>query len=572
MKGKKMKFTTKGAVAVTAALALGLTAACQPGGNTGNQPSESPSQVTNTELANTAAMINEQPRDNIKDGGTLTTATTEISPQFNTFQADGTRYTLDLWKWYNPVLALYSPDGEQTWNPDYLTDVKAETVDGNTVVTYTIRPEAKFNDGTEIDWTAFEATWKSSSGKDEKYLVSSTDGYDKIKSVAQGKDAKQAVITWDGAWPWWRGQFNFILHPKAAASPEVFNEGYLNNPHAEWGAGPYTVKSFDEKAGTIVFERNPKWWGDTGKLDERIFRALEDQADINAFKNNETDATGVGNKDRLAQVKDMKDIEIRQSATPSNSLLTLNGKSEILSDVKVRQAIFKAVDRETFLQVRYNGMNYTEDLPGSFMMFPWQKGYEDNVKAAGIGFDKAGAEALLDEAGWTKGSDGIREKAGKKLSLVYPVLGDSPTGKAMAAALQKMMKDVGVDLQIKNRPSGDFSAVITKRDFDFFLMGFASSDPYGQAYFCQIYCSNSELNLSSTGTEDLDKKIAEATKIADPDEQTAALNKLEVEAFGLAGILPLYNGPTMIAVKKGLANYGAGLFYVGKPQDIGWQK
>ena len=48
-------------------------------------------------------------------------------------------------------------------------------------------------------------------------------------------------------------------------------------------------------------------------------------------------------------------------------------------------------------------------------------------------------------------------------------------------------------------------------------------------------------------------------------------NDVEAQAFRQFSNLPLFNGPTMVAVKKRLANYGAGMFYVG-PEDIGWEK
>src|SRR5690606_17259145 len=174
----------KSAAAAIAVLALSL-AACGGGGTPSNEPT-----VGASELA-TEAQWNPQPRENIKDGGTLTLDAPEISPQFNTWQADGTLYTLNVWRWYNPVLALFSPDGTWEPNPDYLTDVKKEEKDGNTVVTYTIRPEATYNDGTPIDWRSFEAVWRTSSGENEEFLVSSTDGYSQIKSVTKGADDKQ---------------------------------------------------------------------------------------------------------------------------------------------------------------------------------------------------------------------------------------------------------------------------------------------------------------------------------------------------------------------------------------------
>jgi len=566
-----MKINTKAVVALAATMALGL-AACQPSsGGPGAEESKGPT-TTNTGLASSTAEWNPQPRDNVKDGGTLTTALAEVSDQFNTFHADGTLYTLNLWQWYNPQLALYTPEGDWEFNDDYLTDVQGETKDGKTVVTYTIREEATFNDGTPIDVKAFEATWKAQSGENEKFETSSTDGYDKIESVEAGENDKQVIVTWGEPWPWWKGQFNQILHPKAAVDPETYNSAYVQDPHPEWGAGPYTVKSYDSKAGTIVFERNPKWWGDKGKLDQRIFRAMESQASLNAFRNGEIDATSVAAKDRLAQVKDMEGIEIRESATPSNSLLMLNADSETLEEQTVRQAVFKGVDRETLLQVEFQGLNYTEELPGSFMLFPWQDAYQDNVTKAGINYDVEGAKKLLDEAGWTMGDGEFRQKDGKTLDLSFAVIGDSPTTKARAAAMQKMMKDIGVKLTLDNKPSSEFSATFTGKKWDFFILGFSSSDPFGQAYFCQLYCNPSGLNLSGTGSEEFNKKIQEATAIADEAEQTAQLNELEVEAFKFGGILPLNNGPTMIAVKKDLANYGADLFGVTKPQDIGWQK
>ncbi len=560
----------KAAVAAIAALALSL-AACGGGGTPTNQGPT----VGASELA-AEAQYNPQPRDNIKDGGTFTTDLAEISPQFNTFQADGTAYTLSAWRMYNPVMILFSPDGEWSANPDYLTDVKTEEKDGNSVVTYTINPKATFNDGTPIDWTAFDATWKTSSGQDEKFLVSSTDGYSQIKSVAKGADDKQAVVTFNGVYAWVGGLFNNILHPKVGADPEVYNKAYVNNPHAEWGAGPYTVDKFDQQNGTISFKHNDKWWGDPAKLDTFTFKALEDTAAINAFKNGQTDATAVGTKDLLAQVQPMVDqgqAEIRKSARPANSLIVFNSKSPGLEDVNVRKAIFMGIDRKIIADIAFDGLGYTEEPPGSFNLYAFQKGYQDNLTAAGYKYDKAAAGQLLDQAGWVPGADGIREKDGKKLSISYPVIGDDQNIANRAKAVNSMLKEIGVDIKIEQKGSNEFSKVFTGGQFGMFAMGFSSSDPFGFAYFCQVYCSNSTLNVSKTGTKEIDAKIAEVAKIGDPTAQIEAGNKVESEIMGETwGIMPVSNGPTILAVKKGLANFGADLFAVQKPQDIGWQK
>ncbi|MFW0794196.1 ABC transporter family substrate-binding protein [Gordonia sp. CPCC 205515] len=521
-------------------------------------------------VSTTGADLNPQPRENLRDGGSLTTALVEVSPQWNTFQADGTAYTQLMWRWYNPVLAYFSPDGEYSFNRDYLTDVRKELVDGKTVVTYTINPKAVYNDGTPIDYRAFVNTWRASSGADPNYITSSTDGYDQIDSVTRGVDDRQAVVRFKGVWAWPDGLFNFLLHPKVSTA-EIYNKSYLQNPHPEWGAGPYTIDRYDPNAGTVTFKRNPKWWGNPGKLDRRAFRQMEDQAAINGFRNGELDAIGVSSKDSRAQVLTMSGIDIRTSASPQQALLVVNLDTPILSDIRVRHALLAGIDRETLARIRFTGLNYTEPLPGSLQMYSFQPGYEDNVKGV-IDYDQNQARSLLDEAGWTLGDDGYRYRAGKELTLALPILGDASVSQNLARALQAMLKQVGIHIDVVQRPSSDFSRVVVNKEFDLFPMGFSSTDPFGMAYLCQTWCEGSQLNRAGAGSPELDAKIAAVARIPDPMQQIAAGNRVEREAFAQYSNLPLFNGPSMVAVKDGLANYGAGQFYIGPVEDIGWQK
>ena len=509
-------------------------------------------------------------RDQIKDGGELTLPILEVPEQSNSLHANSVMDTLTLWRWYNALPVLF--DGDGTWhpNPDYLTNVNAEEVDGKTVVTYDINPDAVFNDDTPIDWRAFETTWKVSNGENKDFSVSSTDGYELIESVTAGESDKQAVVTFKQPFAWWQALFSQIMHP-SVSDPQTFNEGYLKNPHPEWGAGPYKVDQFDYNSGTVSFVPNEKWWGEKPKLDKVTYRQMESQATINAYQAGEVDAVEITNKDHLAVAKTVKDTTLRGTLRPSNYLVTLNAKTPTLEDVKVREAVFTGMDRETLAQVRFNGMDYTENLPGSFALFQNQKGYQDNFGGL-VTYDQDKAKQLLNEAGWAEGSDGIREKDGKKLTLRYVTFGDSQLVKSTAAAMQKMMKDIGVDLQVAERPSSDFSQVIAEREFDVLTSGFTSYDPYGVAYFKQVYASDSELNKSGTGTPEMDKKIAELQQLPTQEEQIERANELEKEALQQYGIMPYVNGPQLYATKDGLANYGSYAFALVPKENIGWAK
>ena len=553
-----------------AVIALLSAAALTLSGCSGTKQQEASSDSAGGVHINLKGDYNSMERDQIKDGGELTLPIYEISEQSNSLHANSVMDTLTLWRWYNPQPVLFDGDGTWHLNPDYLTNVKDEEVDGKTVVTYDINPDAVFNDGTPIDWRAFETTWKVSNGENKDFSVSSTDGYELIESVTAGESDKQAVVTFKQPFAWWQALFNQFMHP-AVSDPQTFNEGYLKNPHPEWGAGPFKVDTFDYNGGTVTFVPNEKWWGEKPKLDKVTYRQMESQATINAYQAGEVDAVEITNKDHLAVAKTVKDTTLRGTLRPSNYLVTLNAKTPTLEDVKVREAVFTGINRETLAQVRFNGMDYTENLPGSFALFQNQKGYQDNFGSL-VTYDQDKAKQLLDEAGWAEGSDGIREKDGKKLVLRYVTFGDSQLVKSTAAAMQKMLKDIGVDLQVAERPSSDFSKVIAEREFDVLTSGFTSYDPYGVAYFKQVYASDSELNKSGTGTPEMDKKIAELQQLPTQEEQIKRANELEKEALQQYGIMPYVNGPQLYATKNGLANYGSYAFALVPKENIGWAK
>jgi peptide/nickel transport system substrate-binding protein len=555
-----------------AILALALVGCTSAGG--GGDASED-TEATTVEGAD----YNPQPRENLEQGGELVLPITEIPTQLNPNHGDGSAYTTQLWTWYNPQTILMSPDGEAEANPNYLTDWTTEVVDGKTVVTYTINPEAVWNDGSPITWESYDLTWKANRSSEEGYLPSSTDGYSLIESVAQGADERQAVVTFQQEYPWTDGLFWNLLNP-AVNTPEVFNTAYIDEPNAEWGAGPYTVEDYDPNAGTISFVPNDSWWGDAPMLDRVTFRALDDTAMINAFRAGEIDYADNLTADNLAQIEDMDGVEVYRAQRAANNLLQIDAEKPQFADLEVREAIFTAINREQIKEVVWNGLDYTEEDAGSFLLFPFQDGYVDALSEAGYEYDTDAANAMLDDAGWVLGDDDVREKDGLRLEGTLPTFGDDPIVEARARVIQQQLAEVGVAMEIDARPSQSFSDDYTSKNWDLVMLGFTSSDPFGVAYMCQLYCSDSSLNLSGTGTPEIDERIQ--TEVADlptADEQIEAGMTLESEIMAETwGIFPLYAGPWISAAKEGLANMtpetytGLDLFGLHPVENVGWMK
>ena len=567
----KLRKTARAVVAIVASSALILTGCASQQGSEGSDSSAS--GKTNSKEQNKeeipAGDFNETAYENVKDGGQIITAIAEISTQQNVWHADAPTYTRYLWTWYNPVVSLFTADGEFSPNDDYVTDVKEEMVDGNTVLTYTINDKAHFNDGTPIDWTTFETVWKINNGENEAYSPSATDGYEKIKSVTKGETDKQAVVTFDGPYPWWMSLFNYFAHP-ALKDPANYND-YVKKLHPEWGAGPYTVASADFNKGEVIFERNPEWWGNPGKLDQRIFRQMNPDASINAFKSGEIDYTPAGARDRFASVKDQPGTEMKYGHRPFISLLTLNAKSPGLDELPVREAFATALDRQTLAKIWFQGLPFSDNPPGSLMFMTFQPDYKDLYSEV-VQFDPEKSKQLLEDAGWKEGADGVREKDGKKLDFRYVLVGVDEITRNTAAATQKMLSDVGIKIEIVELPSNKWSEISTNRDFDILPMGITAGDAYAVAYFGQYYNSDSELNLSSTGDKEGDAKIKELQSLPTREEQIARSNELEKEFLAKFGLIPEFGGPAIQAQKEGLANVGAYGYAVVKPQNIGWKK
>lgn len=564
-----------GALALTGAFALVLSGCASNTGNDGDGGDKGNGEAAGVE----AADYNPQPRENLKEGGVANFPINEIPEQLNAFHGDASADTARVAAWYMPQILLQEPDGTPYKHDAYLDEWKIDTVDGKTQITFTFTEEATWNDGTPMDWTAIDATWKANRSNDEGFVPNAIDGYKEIESVEQGDTPKTAIVTFKSEFAWPQMPFlTGVIHP-ALADPETFNTAMIDNPHPEWGAGPYTIDSFDANTDFVSFKPNDKWWGDKPLLEKVTFTGMDSQASINAFKNGEIDTVGVGTKDRLAQVADMKDIEIYRAMQTANTLLEVDAEKPQFADVEVRKAFFMGVNIDQQKKIAWNGLDYEEEPAGSFTLFSFQPGYSNSLEKAGWKHDPEEANKILDEAGWEAGEDGIREKDGVKLSVTYPIFNDDPTQAALAQSLQASLKEIGFDVKVDVRPPNKFAEDYNNKNWDIMSLRFTSSDPFGAAWFFQLYGQDQGLNLSGVQNEETDQRIRdEVESIKDPEEQTAAAMELEAEIFQEWGLIPLYNGPSISAAKKGLANLtpepyvGLDLFGVQPVENVGWEK
>lgn len=135
-----------------------------------------------------------------------------------------------------------------------------------------------------------------------------------------------------------------------------------------------------------------------------------------------------------------------------------------------------------------------------------------------------------------------------------------------------MLKTVGVQMDVRNVPDADFAKILTEKQFDMFYSGAVQSDPYGIAYICQLFCSNTQFLRTGLNDPKNDALIRSVNTLPTPEEQYKKASEAQIAAFATYGVLPTVALPQIVAVKNGLANYGAVRFFTTSPENIGWQK
>lgn len=556
--------------------ALVLLAACATGAApTGTSTNDRAPSTQNASEASRLVANNPQPRERLAPGGQLTLAVTDLPRQWNAFSAEG--YTADAARILgacDPQLYDYAADGTVSARPEFLLALPREsTVEGKQTVTYRLNPQARWNDGTPIDARSFEAVRKVNATPmpGGRFRNVSTAGYEDIESVAAGSAPGEVVVTFRKGHSFHpvTELFTSLLHPEAAASPAVFNEGFIDSFHPEWRAGPFTLGSLDAPGKTLTLVPNPAWWGRKPLLTRIVYRQMESSTAITAFRSGEIDAVPLDNASAYAQVQGSPQLDIRRSQRLSTSVLVFNSAVPALSDVAVRKALWQAIDREQWKQVRYKGMNWTEKPVNSALYFSFQPQARDNMP---VQHSTAGARATLEAAGYRLGDDGIYAKAGRRLSIAFTYFGDDPLWTALGQTLRAQGGAAGIDVRLDNRPDAAFEAAIQARDFEIFGLGLATSSPSPITSVCQVLCTNGSGNFSGTGTAALDRQIRALGQIADPLRQSTAINAIEKSWFTLYGQLPLTNGPDIWAYRSGVANLGPAVFAGLHPawEDVGW--
>lgn len=246
------------------------------------------------------------------------------------------------------------------------------------------------------------------------------------------------------------------------------------------GTGPFVLESYTPEVGAHLTKRKGYAWAsanmknqgeahldaiDVTYIPEESVRNglfLQGKADILWPRNpfSEVDL-------KLFQSKGAT-IQSRSLPGPALNLYPNTRGERILADRQVRLAVQKSIDRTSYASTVYNAE------------FPVVQGIFDvttpfaKSQASKLGYDPAGAEQLLDQAGWAKGADGYRQKNGKRLSLSYNI---SPAETAGDVLIQDQLRKVGIEVKLSVVTRAEWVANNSAGNYDLTINYMTRADP-----------------------------------------------------------------------------------------------
>ena len=539
---------------------VGVLAAC---GSSKNSNATTQGATVGTD-ANELYDLGEAAVSELKDGGTLRLSVTSLGPDFNLLGTNVTAYTQAALSpmYYNGIWQS-DPMGKRTLSPEFAKSFDVSEENGVPVVSIELNPEAKFNDGTPIDYKALQATWNILKSTDGDYKIETSGIYGSVGSVERDGDDFKVKVTF--ATPYFPVNvlFGEILHP-ALLDKELFNNGFVDNPHPEYAAGPFTIAEggWNSAEKTLTLTRNEKWWGEKPVLERIIFRQMDSAAERAAFKNDEIDAAPATAAASYKELKEVANTEMRRGVRLFSGGMIMNPAR--MQDVALRRAVMAGLKRDAISKVRFQGLDYEEKVPGSMIHMPFSEYYQDNYPTPNN--DASAASKILEEAGYTKNGD-YYEKDGKQAAFKYSVFGDDPTSKAVAQTVVQQLKDAGINVELDARAASEFGKAMQSKDYDATASGYGLTDPDATQATQQFYLREKP---EDAGTDEIDEMIEKMKLIADDKERNQACNEIEKKHMAeVAVMVPLFNGPEYRFVKKGLHNYGVSLF---QGNGIHWEK
>ena len=428
--------------------------------------------------------------------------------------------------------------------------------DDGRVYTFHLRPDAKFHDGKPV--TADDVLWSleratnplTESPVADQYLGDIVGVKDKLAgedttiSGVRFIDELTIEITIDEAKSYFLAKLTyptgFVLdRDNVEANPR----SWFREPN---GTGPFRLEEY-VVGETLVLSRNEDFHLGPPKLEEVEF-ILSGGTSLLMYENNEIHVAGVGlaDLDRLNDPSNDLYSELKTApASFSVNYIGLNVNEPPLDDVKVRQALNLAIDKEEIASIVLGDLVRPADgiLPPDF------PGYAEEIR--GYEFDPTRARQLLEES-----------KYGGDLENLPPITITTPgsfganVSLDMEVILQMWERNLGITAEFQQTEFATFLKDLHKGRFQMFDIGWIADYPDPENFLDILFHSQSTNNHTHYSNPEVDELLVQARVETDTTRRYSLYNQVEQMILDDAPWVPLwFDGESKLLVKPNVHDF-----------------
>lgn len=298
-----------------------------------------------------------------------------------------------------------------------------------------IRDDVVFSDGERL--TAEDVAFTYNTLRDSSSVMDFT-----MLKEAEAADETTVVFRMNQVYSIWP----YTMAAVGIVPQHVYGAGYGEAPI---GSGRYLMKQWD-RGQQVIFEANPAYYGEEPQIKKVTILFMEEDAAYAAVLSGQADLAYTSASYVDIPASEQSDGGQQAAGYQLLSVETVDNRgfnlpvsgNAVTADLAVRRAINIGIDREEMICHVLNG--YGSPAYSVCDKMPWYQ------ELSQVSYDKGEAERILEEAGWIKGEDGIREKDGVRAGfmLFYPA-GDS-IRQALAADTQNQLREIGIEARAES--------------------------------------------------------------------------------------------------------------------------
>jgi peptide/nickel transport system substrate-binding protein len=336
--------------------------------------------------------------------------------------------------------------------------------------TFHLRDDVKWSDGKPLTSEDVAYTFNRTAKEEWSNFSPFTEGFSKVTTP----DPATVVVTTKEPDPRLPSLPVYILpkHVWQKYGPNKVSSFSNNDPVT---SGPFRLTDWN-KGSFFEMTANKDYFAGKPAVDKvRFLIFRNDEAMSAALKNGEIDAIYNLAPDLANQIEGESNITPINAQDGSFTQLTINtGSGKIgnghpaLEDVKVRQAIAHAIDKNALVERVLDGLGTPGESMNVAVAPKWNLKIPEDKK---MSFDPAEANRILDAAGYTKGSDGIRTMpdGSKKLNLRFYFPSDDDTYARDVEFIKEWLKDIGINATATPKSEDELTPIENKGQFDLII-------------------------------------------------------------------------------------------------------